>query len=115
MRQRISEKNVFPDFSVKEEHNKIEAIFRDQLPFGLIGGPLGTDHLRPSLSYESCLKAMFLNWPLRGTFTTFDEMTRELAIDDESFTDESSDNQLLDYIQFILNAIVFVNNEIASG
>ena len=58
---------------------------------------------------------MFLNWELRGSFTSLEEMLFGLQISEDIFEKACTEERLLDYIQFILNAVVFVGQEVKSG
>lgn len=115
MRQRISDKNIFPVFSLKTEYNKLHDLFFDRSEFGLLGGLLGdTRRMHPSLSYNDCLKNVFLNWGLRGSFTSLEEMLYGLEISEDDFEKSCTEDRLLDYIQFIINAMIFIRVEAKS-
>ena len=105
MRQRISQKNVFPVFDIATEYKKLQNLFFDRSAFGKIF-PYGRS--APCLSYNDCLKEVFLNWELRGTFTSIEEMLLGLKISDDDFSANPSEERLLDYIQYITNAASFL-------
>lgn len=113
MRQRISDKNKFPSFSLKTEYDKLNALFHNREAFGRI--LVLSQRMRPSISYFDCIQNMFLKWELRGTFTTLDEMMEALAVSERNFVDSVTEERLLDYIQFLVNAVVFVDTEVNSG
>ena len=115
MRQRISGKNIFPVFSLENEYKKLHDLFFDRSEFGLLVGSLKNSKARPSLSYNDCLQSMFLDWELRGSFTSLEEMLLGLQISEDDFDKESTEERLLDYIQFILNAIIVVSLEVQKG
>lgn len=75
-------------------------------------GPLKNSKARPSLSYNDCLQSMFLDWELRGSFTSIEEMLFGLQISEDDFDKSCTEERLLDYIQFLLNAIIFVSLEV---
>ena len=114
MRQRISDKNIFPAFFLETEYKKLYSLFFDRSEFGLLGGPLGDTRMRPSLSYNDCLMNMFLDWKLRGSFTSLEEMLFGLEISEDDFEKSCTEDHLLDYIQFIVNAMIFVRVEVKS-
>ena len=115
MRQRISDKNTFPVFSLEREYKKLHDLFFNRSEFGKLVGPIKSSRARPSLSYNDCLQSMFLNWELRGSFTSLEEMLFGLQISEDIFEKACTEERLLDYIQFILNAVVFVGQEVKSG
>lgn len=105
MRQRISQKNVFPVFDIETEYKKLKDLFFDRSAFGKI---LPYGRSAPCLSFNDCLKTAFLDWELRGTFTSIEEMLMSLKISDDDFSANPSEERLLDYIQFIINAASFL-------
>ncbi len=107
MRKRISDKNIFPCFSLEAEYQKLHQLFLDHVAFGRILGI--SSRSRPCLSYNNCLQAMFLDWKLRGSFTCIEEMLSSLEIGEVDFDMNTTEERLLDYIQFILNAVIFVD------
>lgn len=115
MRNRISDRNIFPnDFSVRSEYLKLRQLFMDRTAFGR--ELLITSRTRPHVSYYDCLNSnMFLRWDLRGSFTDLQEMLTGLQIREDDFAGDCTQDRLLDYIQFILNAIVFVDESVQKG
>ena len=109
MRTPISERNLFPYFSPRREYIKIRKLFCDEKPFCLKG--LYSNNY---YSYLDILKRNFLLWDLRGSFTTVEEMLCSLQIHEDVFSRPFSNDKLLDYIEFILNALGFVNASMAS-
>lgn len=103
MRQRISEKNKFPSFDLFDEYQKLEAIFSNWRTMGTY------DEWRtrkpPMYTFEDYIRDLqFENWNLRGTFINLQEMRSKLNIAPEDFVEKKvSEEQLLDFIQFLLN------------
>lgn len=112
MRTRISDSNIFPTFSLDAEYQKLHQLFHDNSAFGKTGI---YNRMRPSISYAQCLDLLFLDWNLRGTFTSYMEMVFALGISEDHFTKDVTEERLLDYIQFIINATCFVDGEIRKG
>lgn len=113
MRKRISDNNIFPVFSMETEYRKLQELFYDRDAFGKVIAI--TQKVRPSLSYADCIHAMFLDWNLRGTFTSVEEMMAAFEISEDDFADIITEDRFLDYIQFLLNAIVFVDEQVKRG
>lgn len=113
MRKRISDNNIFPEFSLEAEYKKLHELFFDNTAFGRTM----YEYLRtsPCLSYNDCLEAMFLDWKLRGTFTSIEEMVFALEISEDDFDKSVTEDRLLDYIQYLLNAVAFVLREVKRG
>ena len=105
MRQRISEKNIFPVFDVLSEYKKIKILFHVEKAFGYRN--MG-DYGKTSLSYRDVLEDVFLEWDLKGTFTSVKEMLCGLGINEKDVISDPSEERLLDYIQFVMNACSFV-------
>lgn len=114
MRKRISQINTFPVFSPKTEYEKIADLFYNASEFGRLVGPLSKTRARPDMSYYDCLNGTFLDWHLRGSFITAEEMMQQLQISPNDFENEVTEERLLDYIQFVLNAIIYVKEKIHS-
>jgi len=110
MRKRISDKNVFPSFSLETEYKKIHELIFDKDAFGKVISY--TMNSRPCYSYNDCLQMMFLDWKLRGSFTSIEEMLYGLEISEDHFEKDITGDRLLDYLQFVLNAICFIENQI---
>ena len=108
MRTRISERNLFPNFSLRREYEKLFVLFSDNS--AIRANCLY--HSKTYYSYFEMLKERFLTWKLRGSFISVEEMMDSLGISKDYFIDDISDNRLLDFIQFILNAIFFVEKMI---
>ena len=82
MRCRISERNKFPSFDYEAEYKKIHTLVFDKNAFGK---PNGISSIRPCYSYNSCLQMFFLDWRLRGSFTSIEEMLFSLEISEDDF------------------------------
>lgn len=108
MRAKISDVNIFPTFDVYIEYKKIYGLFHDSVVFGI--SDIINGRQRPRFSYESCLDDMFLSWKLRGTFTTLLEMYYSLKISVDDFERDPSEERFLDYVQFVFNAVTFVDH-----
>lgn len=105
-RKRLSESNIFPVFDLEFEYKKLHTLFFDTTAYGKI-----FDYGRKSnavFSYDLCLQAMFLDWDLRGTFISVEEMLLGLEIGEDNFAESVTESRLLDYIQFIINGALFV-------
>ena len=105
MRQKISEKNVFPTFDILIEYGKLKHLFHEERAFGY---RLRYGNSRTSLSYRDVLEVIFLDWDLRGSFTSVKEMLCGLGISDKDFNGDPSEDRMLDYVQFVLNACTYV-------
>lgn len=103
MRQRISEKNVFPAFDLYEEYQKLEAIFSNWPTIGFYDR--WGKRMTPVWTFEDYINNIqFESWNLRGTFITLQEMRTKLGIAKNNFKKgKVTENQLLDFVQFILN------------
>ena len=113
MRSRITDKNMFPDFSLSKEYHKIHELLNDTSAFGTCNRDIRL-YNPPRISYYDCLKTWFLDWNLRGSFTSLSEMMTALDISEFSFQRTISENNLLDLIQFVLNAVPFVDKIVDS-
>ena len=111
MRQRISERNRFPSFELEKEYKKLHDLFFAK---GAIGRLNGINHYTPCYSYNDCLNMFFLDWRLRGTFTSVEEMLYSLGISEDDFARGITEERLLDYIQFLINAVIMVSDEVDS-
>ena len=105
MRQRISEKNIFPVFDVYAEYRKLAVLFHEEKAFGHRYDYGNGD---TNLSYRDVLEDIFLDWDLKGTFTSVKEMLSGLGISEQDMKCDASEDRLLDYIQFVINACPFV-------
>ena len=103
MRQRISEKNIFPSFDLFEEYQKLEAIFSNWRTIGTYD-KWGNQN-PPLYTFQEYIRDIqFENWNLRGTFINLQEMRTKLNIASENFSKKQiNEGQLLDFIQFLLN------------
>jgi len=102
MRQKISDRNVFPKFDIEKEYEKLDDLYSRNLAMGY--GDSGV----ASLTFAECFDRYFLDWPLRGSYTSDDELRKVLHITDSDFLHGVSEDILLDYIQYVYNAIDFV-------
>ena len=114
MISRISNRNILPTFDIEKEYQKLHALVFDKSAFGTYtsGGILKT---RPNTSYNMALQDLFLDWPLRGSFTSIEEMLTSLAISEDDFVKDVTEDRLLDFIQFTLNAVYYINTVAESG
>ena len=111
MRQRISEKNIFPVFDVYKEYRKLAYLFHEGQAFG---HQYERGRSNTCLSYRDVLEKVFLDWNLKGSFTSVKEMLNGLGISDQDMKGDSSEARLLDYIQFVINACTFVKAYVRS-
>lgn len=102
MRQKISDRNVFPKFDIAKEYEKLDDLYCCNLAMGY--GDSGV----ASLTFAECFDRYFLDWPLRGSYTSDDELRKDLHLTDSVFLHGASGDLLLDYIQYVYNAIDFV-------
>lgn len=101
MRTKISDNNIFPIFSKEEEYKKLDDLFnKDNAYFN------GWSFI----SIKKALETSFLSWDLRGSFTTLEEMLKGLKIRRSDFNGGCTEERLLDYIQFLLNAVAYTND-----
>lgn len=107
MRARISERNFFPNFTPKEEYFKLHHFLCDHSAFAKRGLYDDTYH-----SIYELLDINFSEWSLIGSFTTLEEMMRKLHIRETDVSDSFFEDNLLDYIQFIVNAMGFLSNHV---
>lgn len=98
---RISERNFFPNFSPRKEFLKLHRFLCDTSAFKSTGYYDDSDY---SILY--LLAHFFDQWELRGSFTSLEEMMYSLNLKDTSGS--VSEDQLLDYVQFILNVLLFL-------
>lgn len=108
MRKRISERNIFPKFSIENEYNKLVELTKKPQYVGK--GLFMFGRSVPNNSLMQCLNAWFYKWELRGTFTSLNEMMNELEIGQDYFASSPTKERLLDYLQFLVNAIAFTRD-----
>jgi len=105
MRTRISERNHFPAFSPYTEYKKLNILFCDKKAYR----KEEKCYVYKNYSLKDLVECNFLQWHLRGTFTSLDEMLCSLQISENDFSDNTPKDVYLDYIQFLLNALEFLN------
>lgn len=116
MCQRISDRNKFHTFSLEKEYDKLDALFHDRRVFCFVReASIMLQCAKPNISYYNCIQNMFLDRSPRGSFTPLEEMMEALAISVDNFADSVTEERLLDYIQFIANAIVHVDASVQGG
>ena len=106
MRKRISEQNLFPNFNLRQEYIKIEELLSEKLVIckQLIEGIVGFDDV--SLTIEDFIEATFLDWNLRGTFTSVREMRMSLGIEKNLMNSKNlTEETVLDFLQYAANCI----------
>ena len=108
---RLSKRNPFPNFSIKREYQKLDALFHDTRAFSVTN--YATYH-RKYFSYYDVLNNTFLQWEYRGSDITLEEMMISSHISDEDFSNPSEE-KLLYYIQFLFNAITFLKQRILNS
>lgn len=109
MRTKISERNVFPNFSIKREYDKLNDLFLDSNAFSILSY---STNRRKKFSHFELLRNSFRQWELRGSATYLEEMMVSLQISEEDFANDASADRMLDYIQFLFNAISFLEYNI---
>ena len=109
MRTKISERNVFPNFSIKKEYDKLNDLFLDPNAFSVLSY---STNRRKKFSYFELLRNSFRQWDLRGSATYLEEMMVSLQICEDDFANDASTDRMLDYIQFLFNAISFLEYNI---
>lgn len=114
MRKRISDSNIFPDFDLFSEYQKIERILSEMPLIGTYdryGNRTG-----PKYTLEKCIGDLFfMNWPLRGSFLSLAEMRDNLGIGKDSFTRRKiSEEKVLDFLQYAVNCYYRVKTMIRS-
>ncbi len=105
MRTKISER-IFHQLSPQKEFERLYSLFCNRGAFK--AGPFSI-HADEYYSFNDLLNRHFLRWNLRGTFISVKEMMGCLGISVNDFMDPVSEDKLLDFIQFLLNAIAFVD------
>lgn len=108
MRERISDRNILPVFDLEAEYQKIHSLCFDTRAFGTYTAG-GISKTRPNISYNEALQDFFLSWSLRGSFTSIEEMLVELSISEDDFVKNVTEDRVLDFIQFTLNAVYYIN------
>ena len=103
MRAKISEKNIFPDFDLFEEYQKIEYLLSEANAIGTYN-QFGK-RINPRFTMEQYINDLyFTNWNLRGTFISIEEMRMGLGIEKKRFSKENiSTDLVLDFIQYAAN------------
>jgi hypothetical protein len=105
MRRRISERNQFPDFDVKHECKKIYNMFSQTNCVNYDGEICSCEYMIG--------KFLFCRWKLRGTFTSLLEMQQALGVTiDDVNSDDFDNDKALDFLQYILNCVFYIGNEI---
>lgn len=105
MRKRISEQNIFPDFNLYEEYQKIEELLSEKKVAGTISRYRKIIHHYFTLE-EHIQHLCFNDWNLRGTFFTIQEMRKGLGIE-KGFVDSDNidQNRILDFLQYAMNCV----------
>ena len=114
MRARISEKNIFPNFDLFSEYRKIEILLSETHVIGHLDRY--GKRLSPYFSIEQFLNDYsFLDWNLRGTFISTEEMRIGLGIEKRRFSNKTINKDLvLDFIQYAVNCTCRVKSTIKS-
>lgn len=109
MIERLSKRNPFLNFSIKGEYQKLDALFHDTRAFCITN--YSTYHQK-HISYFDLLNNSFLQWEYRGSDITLEEMMISSHISEDDFSINPSEEKLLYYIQFLINAISFLEQRI---
>ena len=110
MRLPLSKRDPFPQFDMKEEYAKLNQLFHDKDAFSIIQSRYSQQ--RDYYSYYDVLDDFFLQWELRKSYTSLEEMLMKEHISEHDFAKKATEEKLLDYIQFILNAIQYVQRTV---
>jgi len=105
---RISQCNHPQDTPLKTEYEKIRELFCDTEVFRAKD--------RKCYTYFEMLNIYFFYWNLKGSSMSAEEMIENLHVSDKDFAfdisknknKDISENRLLHYIQFIINALAFI-------
>lgn len=98
--RRISERNTFPNFDLRKEYLKIEKLLSIDTP---ISYPYG--YGVRSCSIQDAIAFSFLEWNLRGTFISIDEMRYELGINTDLILQELAEETVLHFLQYAINCV----------
>ncbi len=114
MRRKISESNIFPQFNLYYEYQKIETLISEK---EIIGEGRGPWNRYPAYTLENYIdKWYFTGWNLRGTFLSIGEMRKGLGIEKSSFSQNNiHEETILDFLQYVLNLVVYIDTTIASS
>jgi hypothetical protein len=104
MRKRISEQNIFPNFDLFNEYQKINSLLTEVKIIG-VRDKWGDLQSIPKFTIEDFINGgYFLDWELRGTWLSIYEMRYGLQINKELFTSETiTENRVLDFLQYAAN------------
>ena len=105
--KRISEQNIFPNYNLVKEYQKIEYLFSE---FGavFIADILSQPKPGMGIAIESYVSKNFFSWHLRGTFISIHEMRTDLGIDKNKMNKQELETEtVLIFIQFVANCIQF--------
>lgn len=103
MRKRISESNIFPQFDLYTEYQKIEYMISQKQVIGVYDD-FGRRTM-PRFTFEQYVNDLYFNdWNLRGTFFSISEMREGLGIEGEKFSAKTvNESMVLDFIQYAAN------------
>ena len=102
--KRISEQNIFPNFDIQNEYEKIEALISEKRAIQVYT----RDFLSFSLTVEGFVEIVFSNWRLRGTFLSLDEMRSGLGIPKDEFSYMAiQEGDLLNFLQYAMNCLFY--------
>jgi hypothetical protein len=103
MREKISEKNKFPNFDLFEEYRKIEYLLSEAHTIGTYNQ--FRKRMTPRFTMEEYINELcFTSWNLRGTFISIEEMRAGLGIEKARFDKKTINTDLvLDFIQYAVN------------
>ncbi len=105
MRKRISEQNIFPNFDLYTEYDKINFLISRKKTIG------DFDYMgrrrTPEFTLEGYVNDLCFNdWNLRGSFLTVYEMRESMNIASDNITQEYiCKEQVLDFIQYAYNLV----------
>lgn len=103
MRKKISETNLFPQFDLYAEYEKLENLVSKEK---IIRGFNIVDQTLEEYVQEAC----FNDWWLRGTFLSINEMRNGLGINKNEFCKKNIiTDKVLDFIQYSANLSIFMD------
>lgn len=108
MRKKISEKNIYPQFDLFNEYEKIEFLLSENKVIGQLDRWGGRK--MPVLTMEDYInQVVFSDWNLRGTFLSINEMREGLEIDkNELLSPDINEEKILDFLQYAINCTIRV-------
>lgn len=115
MPKKLSELICENSFNVLEEYERIEALI-SQIPVVCEMNFLGIRrNTVPTLPFETILDSFFTEWNLRDTYISVADMRSGLGITVKDFSIEFRQEKFLVFLQYVLNACLYVANLLDEG